>query len=73
MAVKVTKKPVARTAKAASQETRLRTVAAASGLRLEKQGRGWQLVDAKTGTQVAADWAGDAGLSLDQIEVALKG
>lgn len=60
-------------ASTASRESRLRTVAAAASLRLEKQGRGFQLVDAATGTLVAADWTGEAGLTLDQIEAALKG
>lgn len=57
----------------------MRTVAKAAGLRLEKQGRGWQLVDAVSGTLVAAAWSAavvgrtDNGLILDQIEAALKG
>ena len=51
---------------------KLRATAKAVGLTLEKQGKGWQLVDAVTGTLVAADWTEDAaGHTLDQIETAL--
>lgn len=35
--------------------------------------KGWRLVDANTGTQVAATWADDTGLTIEQIEKALKG
>jgi hypothetical protein len=72
--VAVTKKPVAQTSSAASRESKLRTIAQAAGLNLERRGQGWQLVDAQTGTQVAANWTdADAGLTLDATEVALKG
>jgi hypothetical protein len=40
--------------------------------RLEDQGGSYQLVDANTGTQLAADWVkGGYGLSLDTIEKVL--
>ncbi|MBA3360172.1 MAG: hypothetical protein H0T94_01645 [Acidimicrobiia bacterium] len=66
-AVKTAQKP------ATSKEARLRAVAKAAGLNLEKAGHGYRLVDANTKTLVADDWQGENGLSLDAIERALKG
>jgi hypothetical protein len=50
----------------------LKAVAKAAGFDLVKQGKGWRLVDAVSGTIVADDWAGDDGLTLAEIETALK-
>ena len=74
MAVDVSKRPIATTPKVATRESKLRAVAKAGGLDLVVQGSGWQLLDSATATQVEAHWAdAQVGLTLDQIEAALRG
>lgn len=58
---------------AATRESRLAAKAGEFGVVLEKGDAGHRLVDATTGTFVAADWTVEDGygLTLDQIEAAL--
>jgi hypothetical protein len=60
----------------ATQAGKLGKAATAHGLVLEQgSNKKWRLVDATTGTLVAADWSTPTGfgLSLDDIETALAG